>query len=29
VGPTVFGEKKETYKRATEIYEKGLKRLTV
>jgi len=29
VGPAVFGEKKETYKRATEIYEKGLKRLTV
>ncbi len=29
VGPAVFGEKKETYKRAAEIYEKGLKRLTV
>lgn len=29
VGPTVFGEKKETYKRATEIYEKELKRITV
>ncbi len=28
-GPTLFGEKKETYKRATEIYEKGLKRSTI
>jgi sugar/nucleoside kinase (ribokinase family) len=28
-GPTVFGEKEETYKRAIRIYEKGLKRLTV
>ncbi|NIR86357.1 hypothetical protein GWO13_01840 [Candidatus Bathyarchaeota archaeon] len=28
LGPTVFGEKKETYKRAAETYEKGLKRLT-
>jgi len=28
VGPAVFGEKKETYMRATGIYEKGLKRLT-
>jgi len=29
VGPTVFGEKKEIYKRAAEIYEKGFKRLIV
>jgi len=29
VGPAVFGEKEETYKRAIRIYEKGLKRLTV
>ena len=29
VGPTMFGEKKETYMRATEIYEKELKRLAV
>ncbi|MEA2089639.1 MAG: PfkB family carbohydrate kinase [Thermoproteota archaeon] len=28
VGPAVFGNKKETYKRAHEIYEKGVKRLT-
>ncbi len=28
-GPTLFGEKEETYKRATEIYEKGLKRSTI
>ena len=29
LGPAVFGEKEETYKRAIRIYEKGLKRLTV
>ncbi len=29
LGPEVFGEKEETYKRAIRIYEKGLKRLTV
>jgi sugar/nucleoside kinase (ribokinase family) len=29
LGPAVFGEKEETYKRATRIYEKGLKSLTV
>jgi sugar/nucleoside kinase (ribokinase family) len=29
VGPTVFGDKEETYKRAKEIYEKGLKRLSI
>jgi len=29
LGPVVFGEKEETYKRAIRIYEKGLKRLTV
>ena len=29
LGPAVFGEKEETYKRAVRIYEKELKRLTV
>lgn len=29
LGPAVFGEKEETYKRAIRIYEKELKRLTV
>ena len=29
LGPAVFGEKEETYKRAIRIYEKGLKRLIV
>jgi len=29
IGPAVFGEKEETYTRAKEIYEKGLKRLSV
>jgi len=28
VGPAVFGEKKETYMRATGVYKKGLKQLT-
>jgi len=28
VGPTVFGEREETYARAREIYEKGIKRST-
>jgi len=29
VGPTAFGEKKEIYKRATEIYEKRVKQLSI
>ena len=29
IGPAVFGEKEETYTRAKEIYEKGLKQLSI